>query len=228
MTGGREPVRREVARILESDGGRGGCLSAAGALVTIIILSPLAVAVRFVRRLRRGETTRIRTERSDFTDRLARIDLSVDAVQSRVETTRSSATDVAVRVAESLLRADDVVHMLSRDAAAEETVIVPIGPRVHELGDRFHLALAQGSLAGRTAVWVALPRSRRVVELIDPDSYDPDAEGQLEGLMENSEIRWAVATSFASDDVSTLYRLAFFIPVDSVGTVEAILRRLQH
>jgi hypothetical protein len=159
---------------------------------------------------------------------LTRIELSIDVVSAGVEAFRPVATDVVVRVAESLRRPDDVYHMVYRDAAAGETVVIPVGPQLQELGERFHLTLSQGSLAERTAVWFTLDRSGRVVDFVDPFDYDPEAEGEPEGLLARSGMRWGMASSFASDGVSTLHRVVFFIPEDSVGRVNPILERLQQ
>ncbi len=92
---------------------------------------------------------------------LARIDTTADVPSAAVEAFRRRLTETVVRVAEALRRPDDVYHLLARDPSAEETDVLPVGPQIQELAERLHLVLGRPPMAGRTAVWMALPRFRR-------------------------------------------------------------------
>jgi hypothetical protein len=41
-------------------------------------------------------------------------------------------------------------------------------------------------------------------------------------------MRWGMATSFVSNGVSTLHRLVFFVPSESIPKIDAILGRLKQ
>ena len=72
-----------------------------------------------------------------------------------------------------------------------------MGPQLQELGDRFHLALVDGAMAGRTVVWLTLPRGRRLVGLVDPFDYDPEQPDEPESMLRRSGLRWGMVTAHA-------------------------------
>jgi hypothetical protein len=195
------------------------------------VLAPVALAVRRYRAWRRGSELRIERSRGRLPvvdgEPFVRIDLTADVPASAaVETFRRRLTEVVVRVAERLRRPDDLYHLLFRDPAdGGETVVLPIGPLVQELAERFLLVLGIRAMAGRTSVWLALASSRRVVDLVDPFSYDPEAEGEPERLLASSGMRWGMATSFAPRGASVLFRLVLFVPADVATSVEALLEK---
>lgn len=209
-----------------------GCLRSGAAFVALAVLAPFALAVRSVRARRRGKN--IRLERTmgevaiDDGGRLARIDTTADVPDAAVDAFRRRLTDTAVRIAEALRRPDDVYHLISRDRAAAETIVLPVGPLLQELGERFHLVLTAGAMAGRTTVWLALPHRRPLVELVDPFSYDPETPGEPERLLQRARIRWGMATAFAPRGPAMLFRVVLYVPTESVQKVEAVLDRLEH
>jgi len=205
-----------------------GCLRSAAGMAGLVVLAPVALAVRRYRAWRRGSQLRIERSRGRLPvvdgEPFVRINLTADVPASAaVEPFRRRLTEVVVRVAERLRRPDDVYHLLSRDPADGETVVLPIGPLVQELAERFLLVLGIRAMAGRTSVWLTLARSRRVVDLVDPFGYDPEAEGEPERLLASSGMRWGMATSFAPRGASVLFRLVLYVPGDAAATVEALL-----
>lgn len=189
-------------------------------------MAPAALAVRTVRARRRGSDTRIRRERSRIGNGLTRIDLELDVPNPRIDAFRPTLTDAVVRIAEALRRPDDVYHLVYREAAVDEASVLPVGPQLQELGERFHLVMSQASLARRTAVWLTLGRGRRLVELIDPFSYDPESDGEPEALMAGSGLRWGMATAYAPSGPSTLFRVVLFVPDESFSTIDKLISRL--
>jgi hypothetical protein len=194
----------------------------------LVALAPLALAVRRYRAWRRGSRLRIERTRGRLRvgdgEPFVWIDLNADVPTSAaVEAFRRRLTEAVVRVAESLRRPDDVYHLLSRDPAADETAVLPIGPQIQELAERLHLVLGRGSMAGRTAVWLALERSRRVVDIVDPFSYDPEADGEPERLVARSGMRWGMATSVVTRGASVLFRVVLYVPADAAPAVEKLL-----
>jgi hypothetical protein len=196
----------------------------------LVALAPVALAVRRYRAWQRGSQLRVERTLGRLAvgegDPFVRIDLTADVPASAaVEPFRRRLTEVVVRVAERLRRPDDVYHLLSRDPAGGETVVLPIGPLVQELAERFLLVLGIRAMAGRTSVWLALASSRRVVDLVDPFSYDPEAEGEPERLLASSGMRWGMASSFAPRGASVLFRLVLYVPADAAATVEGLLEK---
>jgi hypothetical protein len=212
--------------------GPAGCLRSAVGVAALAALAPFALAVRAIRSRRRGIETRIERTVEAFAagagDQLARIDTSVDVPVAAVDAFRRTLTDTVVRIAEAVRRPDDVYHLLYRDRAAAETILLPVGPQLQELGERFFLVLNWGAMAVRTAVWLTLPRGRRLVELVDPFEYDPDDPGEPEALLARSGMRWGMATAFRSRGAAMLFRVVIVVPQESVQEVEALLDRLAH
>jgi len=211
----------------ESPAHRGpGCLAGAAAVAGVVLLAPMAAVVQKVRGWRRGSGLRIQREQTSFADGMARIDLHLDVPLEMTETHGKLLTDTVVRIAEALRRPDDVYHLIYREHAAEETMVLPVGPLLQELGERFYLVLSQGALASRTCVWLTLARDQRVGKLMDPFEYDPEAAGEPEALLARSGMRWGMASTVASGGASVLFRLALFVPEESVGRIHALLDRL--
>ena len=207
-----------------------GCLRSAAGMAGLVVLAPVALAVRRYRAWRRGSQLRVERTRGRLAvgdgEPFVRIDLTADVPTSAaVEPFRRRLTEVVVRVAERLRRPDDVYHLLSRDPADGETVVLPIGPLVQELAERFFLVLGIRAMAGRTSLWLALASSRRVVDLVDPFGYDPEAEGEPERLLASSGMRWGMATSFAPRGASLLFRVVVYVPADAAATVEGLLEK---
>lgn len=212
---------------IEGPGHRGpGCLAGAVAVVGVVLLAPMAAVVQKVRSWRRGGGVRTRREQTPFADGMVRIDLDLDAPPEMTEPHSELLTDTVVRIAEALRRPDDVYHLIYREHAADETLVLPVGPLLQELGERFHLVLSQRALGSRTCVWLTLARDQRVVKLLDPFEYDPEAAGEPEALLVRSGMRWGMASTVASGGASMLFRLAFFVPEASVGRIHALLDRL--
>jgi hypothetical protein len=140
---------------------------------------------------------------------------------------RTALTDTVVRLAESMRRPDDIYHFAVRYAELGETTTLPIGPQLQELGERFALALTQGALEGRTAVWLTLPRQRAVAEVLDPFGYDPEASGEPERLLTRPGVRWGMATSHLWTGPSVVHRILLYVPVSDRSTVECLLERLR-
>ena len=207
-----------------------GCLRSAIGLVGLVALAPFAIAVRGLRAWRRGPGLRLERTRGDLAvgdgPPLARVDTTADVPSAAVEAFRRRLTETVVRVAEVLRRPDDVYHLLARDPSAEETDVLPVGPQIQELAERLHLVLGRPPMAGRTAVWMALPRSRRVAEFVDPFDYDPEAAGEPERLLAGSGMRWGMATGFAPSGPSVVFRIVLYVPSESAPAVEAVLEKV--
>jgi hypothetical protein len=210
-------------------GSMAGCLRSAVGLVGLVVLAPVATAVRGLRAWRRGPGLRLACRRGDFAagdgPPLARIDTTADVPSAAVQAFRRRLTETVVRVAEFLRRPDDVYHLLARDPSAEETDVLPVGPQIQELAERLHLVLGRPPMAGRTAVWMALPRARRVVDFVDPFDYDPEAAGEPERLLAGSGMRWGMATGFAPSGPSVVFRIVLYVPADAAPTIEGLLEK---
>jgi hypothetical protein len=106
---------------------------------------------------------------------LRRFDLEFDVPKAAEPQFQPRFTDTIVRVAEALRLSDDIYHLVYRLPWDDEPVVIPVGPQLQELGERFSLVQAQSAMAGRTAVWLTLGRERSLSEIVDPISYDPEA-----------------------------------------------------
>jgi hypothetical protein len=206
-----------------------GCLRSAIGLVGLVVLAPFAIAVRGLRAWRRGPGLRLECTRGELAvgdgPPLARIDTTADVPSAAAEAFRRRLTETVVRVAEVLRRPDDVYYLLARDPSAEETDVLPVGPQIQELAERLHLVLGRPPMAARTAVWMALPRSRRVADVVDPFSYDPEAAGEPERLLAASGMRWGMATGFAPSGPSVVFRIVLYVPGDAAPTIEGLLEK---
>ena len=139
---------------------------------------------------------------------------------------RRRLTDTIVRVAEVLRRPDDVYNIIYRHPADPEPVVLPVGPLLQELGERFSLVLSQGALSGRTVVWLTLGRDRALAEVLDPVACDPEAEGEPEALLATADARWSMATEWARVGPALVVRLILVVPSDAENRVKALLRSL--
>ncbi len=155
------------------------------------------------------------------------IDVTLDLPQGREGAARRTLTDTLVRLAESLREADDVYHLLYRETGELETVVLPVGPQIQDLAERVHLALSHVAWAGRTLVWLVLPRSRPVGDVVPDLAWDPDAEGEPDALVRRERPRWAFALAFAPGVVATRIRLRLFVPEPAMAVVEGLLERLR-
>jgi len=212
-------------------GGRPGCVRGTLGVAVLAVLSPLVVLVRIVRRWRRGDEIRvIRTAGpfpTDGGEPMARVDVEIDVPAHRAAAERERITDVVVRVAERLCAVGDVYHVIYRIAELPETVAMPVGPQLQELGDRFALVLGQRSMAGRTVVWLTLPHGLSMAELLDPTRYDPEAPGEPEALLATAPMRWAMTTDHVEAGPSVVHRLLLYVPSKRRSDVEKVLTRLE-
>ena len=217
-------------RELESVGRPRGCLATATGIVALIVVAPPALVVRWWRARRRGADVRSTLEEQPFPtaggEVLRLFDLTLDVPPPAEAGFRRRLTDVVVRVAEGLRRPDDVYHLAYRLPWNSEPVVIPVGPQLQELGERFSLVLSQGALAGRTVVWLTLGRGRPLAEVVDPALYDPEAEGEPEALIAGAGARWAMATEWARVGPSLIVRLILVVPTDAENRVKTLLGSL--
>jgi len=207
-----------------------GCLAAGAGATVLALLSPMVVAIRGWRVWRRGADIRSTLDADWLTSaagtRLRRLDLSIDVPFPAEPGFRHRLTDAVVRVAEELRRPDDVYHLVYRLPWDEETTAIPVGPQVQELGERFSLVQAQGAMVGRTAVWLALGMDRALSEVVDPIAYDPETEGEPEGLLTHPDLRWSMATTWARKGPSTVTRLVIVVSEAAATRVEAAVEKM--
>jgi len=221
-----EDLPRAVQRSLKT---RHGCFSYAFALLSLVVLAIPVGLVRSWKAWRRGVDWRIGlTSRpsAEITGRL-RVDLDADIPYRSTGDFPKRLTDTVIRIAEHLRQADDHHHYIYRDLAEPDATLLPLGPQLQELGERLILALQQSDLSNRTAVWLTLPARPAIAELVDPAVYDPDAEGEPEGLVEQTTPRWAMATEWARIDPSTIYHITLWVPENSASAVESILAKIK-
>jgi hypothetical protein len=206
-----------------------GCVTAVLGGAALVLLAPAAAAARSFQRLRRGSLPRIDWHVESMRDSAgpAVVDVHLDLPRGREAEARRVLTDALVRVAESLRQVDDVYHLVYREAGEQDTVLVPVGPQIQDLAERVHLALSHVAWAGRTLVWLVLPRSRPLGEVVTELGWDPEAEGEPEALIRREAPRWAFALAFFSGAVATEIRLRLFLPVSAVAVVERRLGRVR-
>jgi hypothetical protein len=198
----------------------------------LALLAPFAVLARQLAQWRRGSKLHLGwTEASlgDVGDGLVhRFDVIADVPHDRETAFRKALTDTVVRLAESMRRTDDIYHFAVRYVELGETTTLAVGPQLQELGERFALALTQGTLEGRTAVWLTLPRQRAAAEVLDPFAYDPEASGEPERLLTRPEVRWGMATSHLSAGPSVVHRILLYLPTSDRWAAEQLLERLKR
>ncbi len=213
-------------------GRRPGCVRGGVGFVALALLAPFAVLSRKLAQWRRGSELRLgwtavslRTTEGRL---VQRIDVTTDVPHDRESTFRTALTDTVVRIAESMRRPDDIYHFAVRHAELGETTLIPVGPQLQELGERFALALAQGALEGRTVVWLTLPRQLAVAEVLDPFGYDPEASGEPERLLTGPGVRWGMATSYLRAGPSVVHRMVVYVPASGRAAVEHLFERLRE
>lgn len=207
-----------------------GCLGSIAGFVVLAVVSPFALLVRVWRRWRRGEDVRVTVEATEWAsgegDR-SRIDVTLDVPLHNERSFRKRVTEAVVRVAEILRRHDDVYNLIYRLPSDEEALTLPVGPLLQELGERFFLTLNQGSLSGRTVVWLALGRNTALAQVVDPVTCDPEAEEELNGLLGTREARWAMACEWAGVGPSLVIRLVLVLPSNTCEAASDRLRTLE-
>jgi hypothetical protein len=210
---------------------KGGCLKTVPALIVLVAAAPPALALRHWRQVRRGGEVRSSIDVQPFMTsggrETRRIDLTIDVSQKVEADLRRRITDTIVRVAEKLRDPGDVYHLVYRLPWDEEPVLMPVGPKIQELGERLSLTFSQSTLARRTAVWLSLDSDRALSEVVDPANYDPEAEGEPEALIAHADARWAMATSWARVGPSLIVRLILFVPTGSADRVIEVIEPLR-
>jgi hypothetical protein len=208
-----------------------GCLTTGIAAVALTVLSPFVVAVQSWKRWRRGTEIIARTHSvplvaSDGT-KLRRIDTEFDVPGVAEADFRRRLTETMVRVAECLRAPDDVYHLVYRLSRDTEPVLLPVGPQLQELGERFSLVQSQGAMAGRTAVWLTLGPEDALAEVVDPVGYDPEAGGEPEGLLTHPESRWSMATEWVRMGPSWVFRMVFVVPTRHARHITELINALK-
>lgn len=217
-----------MGRIPTTDGSLwrgGGCLRVAVGSVLLVILAPPAALVRWWRRRRRGDDVRVARRDLGGTPLLV-LELRLDAPTSREVEARTALIDALVRLAEELRSPNDVYHLVFRRPAEPESDLVGIGPQPQELAQRLGIVLSHRSSAGRTQLWLTLPRSVHLAEVVDPVAFDPDRRGAPADLILEAHPRWAMISSFARIGPSVVYRLQLHLPRPAADAVGAIVDRL--
>jgi hypothetical protein len=222
-----ENLPRAVERSLKN---RHGCLSSTLGLLSLVVLAIPVGLIRTWQNWRRGSDWRIDWNARSAADPSGRvrIDLDADIPYRSAGDFPKRLTDTVIRIAELLRQPDDNYHHIYRDPAEPAAILLPVGPLLQELGERLILALRQSGLANRTAVWLTLPARPAIADLVDPATYDPDAAGEPEGLVEQTQARWAMATEWARVGPSTIYHLILWLPEDSASAVESLLARFRN
>jgi hypothetical protein len=204
-----------------------GCLAVAAGVFTLVLISPFALVVQRWRRWRRGNALRSTIEVRPFAtvsgvERRC-VDLIFDVPVSVEPGFRRRVTETVVRVADTLRRPDDVYNVIYSPSGEPEPVVLPVGPQLQELGERFFLTLTQTALSARTVVWLTLGRDHPLGEAVDPMTCDPEAVGQPEGLLASADARWSMATEWARVGPSLVIRLIIVVPTEAADRVTTIL-----
>jgi len=212
---------------LEGVARKGGCLATVPALIVLVAAAPPALAIRYWRQMRRGAEVRSSIDVQPFMtsdgEMVRRLDLTIDVPQNVESDFRRRITDAIVRIAERLCHPRDVYHLVYRLPWDEEPILMSVGPKIQELGERLSLTLSQSTLVGRTAVWLSLDSERALSEVVDPVNYDPEAEGEPDALIAHADAQWAMATSWARVGPSLIVRLILFLPTSAVEDVTRVL-----
>lgn len=213
-------------------GQRRGCVRGVIGFAGLALLAPFALATRTLAQWRRGSELRVgwtvaplETAEGQFVHRL---DLTADVPHGRESAFRVALTDTVVRLAEVMRLPDDIYHLAVRYPELAETTLLPVGPQLQELGERFALTLAQGTLEGRTVAWLALPRRVAVSEVLDPFGYDPDASGEPDRLLTLPAVRWGMAATYVRTGPSVVHRILLYVPGSARSAVELLLGRLRE
>jgi CBS domain-containing protein len=206
-----------------------GCLVTLASAVVLAFASPFIGLVRVMRKWRRGSDLRSVVEET-VVDASAhgkhRLDLSLDVPLAAGEDLRRRLTETVVRIAETLRRSDDVYHVVYRLPWEDEPVVMPVGPKLQGLGERFALVQSQGTLERRTTAWLTLPRELALSQVVDPEAYDPESEGEPSGLLTDPRVRWSMATEWARVGPSLIVRMILVVPSQEAGRVKEMLESL--
>jgi hypothetical protein len=220
------PDRNAIGRSTPSR----GCLATGIAAAALTLLSPFVLLVQGWRSWRRGSEVTKKIHAAALTNQagteLRRIDLELDVPQPVEREFRRRFTDTVIRVAETLRAADDVYHLVYRLPWDEESVVLPVGPQLQELGERFSLVQSQGTMAGRTAVWLTLGREHALAEVVDPLAYDPEGKGEPDRLLSHPALRWSMATEWARVGPSLVMRIVVVVPARHARRVIELLNSL--
>lgn len=206
-----------------------GCLRLLPAAAAMVVLAPPVAAVRAWRRWRRGRGVRIDIRRREAATGLGpavELDVEVDVPADRRTELRRAFTEAVVRMAEGMPRRDLVVHLAYRVPTEPEPVVVPVGPLVQQLAERLHLALGQLELAGRTVLWLAMPRQVVLAREVDPFAYDPEAPGEPDRLIERAPVVWAMVVARTSDGPSERLRALVTVPPDRADVVAKLFEAM--
>ena len=201
-----------------------GCLATVAALAILPVIAPVAAIVQRWRTWRRGIDVRISINVSPSRrPGYSHIDATFDRPRGVQPGFRRRLTDAVVRVAEILRQSDDVYNMIFLLPTDTEPMALPVGPQLQALGERFFLVLNQGNLAGRTVVWLTLRRGESLATLVDTASYDPEADGEPEGLLQHESVRWSMATEWADVGPSLVVRVIGCVPTEKVQVIQSLL-----
>jgi hypothetical protein len=196
----------------------------------LAILSPFVLVVRAWRAWRRGPDPRSSIDVGKVMNSagkaLCRVDLAFDVPRATEPDFRRRLTDAVVQVAESIREDDDVYHLACRLPWEEEPVVLPVGPQLQELGERFSLVQSQGKLAGRTVVWLTLANDCALAEVLDPETYDPEGDGEPDALLIHPDVRWSMATEWAHAGPSAVIRLILVVPSEKADRVKMLFESL--
>lgn len=203
-----------------------GCLAAGAGFLALVALAPLAFAIRWWRRWRRGSAIRSDLDVRRNGDR-CRVDLTLDVPDVSEPAVRRRATTQVVRIAQALHTAGDTYCAVYRLRSDPEPYLIAVGPDLQNLGDRFLLTLNQGALASRTVVWLALAPDQVLAEVVDPVGCDPEDPQQMERLLHLDAARWTMATSWARIGPSWVVRMVLIVPAAAADEVGRRLRRLR-
>ncbi len=207
-------------------GGEGpGCLVLAVRIAALGILGPVVALRRWVWRIRRGREDRSRVAEGPAVTAagLRRVDWTLDVPSAEERAARRRVTSALVRIAGTVSRPGDVYHLVHRPPGEPETELRAVGPQLQALGDRIHGHLSRSILEGRTSLWPALERGVFLAEHVDPVAFDPDAPGEPDAAMATLPCRWAFALAWQRQKASTVFRVALWVPQESVETVHAFL-----
>jgi len=222
MSSSGNPRLRSAA----ASGGLRGCAASVVAAPALLVLAPAAAVIRGWQGWRRGADWRIEIERIPRGRDRARLDVTADIPRAAESGFVRRATHSLIRIAETLRRPDDVYHLYYRVPGDDDGVLLPVGPRLQELGERLSLSFGQSALEGRTTLWLTLPANRPAADHVDPSRDDPEAPGKLEELIARPGTRWAMAVRRTHLIPSTVHRIMLWLPDESAETVVRILRDL--
>ncbi len=204
-----------------------GCLAAVTGIIVLVLLAPFVFVIRWWRRWRRGRETgfsvEVRPEEFAGSRGRSRLELTLDLPAPVDREVHRRVTARVVRVADGLSRPGDSYCAVYRLVDDPEPYLIPLGPQLQRLGDRFALTLAQGALAARNVVWLALGPGTPPVEVIDPVACDPEQPAELERLLLHDRARWTMASSWANVGPSWILRLVVVAPTPAVESAARLL-----